>query len=366
MKHMDDLTINLTTRVTSDVERSLDWYSNSKLVALDTCDRWGAVRYGANKAFPRTKRAMALEAGSAAHEAYAAIRLFILGYYQDRTDLLEREAARLFGDRGSTILQEFDSGAQDADTVAIRMACRALECSGFQDDPDDKRRTFTNIEEGLIAYIRRYPMGRSSVYINETDPDNPVVGIEQAFDIVVTVTDANDAHLEARFIGTIDGVHFNPDREDAVPYIEENKTASRLNDAWSQSWHTSHQVTGYMIAASTIMQRRIDRGKVLGMEIPLPRTYDIGGIVSTTVSRTPSQFIEWARWFAMTATRYRVHSDDPLSAPMKTHSCNRFFYPCSLIPLCASGLDEQMEMLNEMEARPLSPSEEAILGEDEV
>ena len=50
-------------------------YDNTRLVAINTCPVWGAVRYGLGLAMPSRSRAMALEAGSACHEVFAAARL---------------------------------------------------------------------------------------------------------------------------------------------------------------------------------------------------------------------------------------------------------------------------------------------------
>ena len=50
-------------------------FDNTKLVALNTCPTYGIVRYELHKTYKSGSRAMALEAGSAAHEAYAAIRI---------------------------------------------------------------------------------------------------------------------------------------------------------------------------------------------------------------------------------------------------------------------------------------------------
>jgi hypothetical protein len=43
-------------------------------------------------------RAMALEMGSAAHEVFAAVRLWQVHHYQERSDLADFHGPRLFGD----------------------------------------------------------------------------------------------------------------------------------------------------------------------------------------------------------------------------------------------------------------------------
>ena len=54
------------------VERKFD---NTKLVALNTCPTWGIIRYEHHRTYLSGNRAMALEAGGAAHQAFAAVRL---------------------------------------------------------------------------------------------------------------------------------------------------------------------------------------------------------------------------------------------------------------------------------------------------
>jgi 3D (Asp-Asp-Asp) domain-containing protein len=49
-------------------------------------------------------------------------------------------------------------------------------------------------------------------------------------------------------------------------------------------------------------------------------------------------------------------------AMLETHSCNRYFQACSLIPFCtADGVEERRRMLDEMVAVDLSPSELAAI-----
>ena len=354
------MTIDPTT------DTNLDWYSNSKLVAIDTCDRWGAVRYGARKTMATSGRAMALEAGSISHDAYAAHRLFMLGKLQKLPEHMEQTAVRIFGQlRAEEILSHFSKHPDD-DTIMLNMAMAALHSGDFYDDPYDKRRTLSNIEEGIIAYCRRYSQDDNEIWVEDKSDPTKLVGIEIFFDHTVKIlyTDTIDKteekkELIARFIGTLDGLHIKPSNN--VIRVEENKTASRLDEAWRFSWETNHQPTGYMLSATVFTNRAITSGVIRGMQIPLPKTYDLGGIVNEPIKRDQTMFMEWAKWFATGVLKYRAIQNTPLSSVMNTHSCNRYFRPCSLIPLCASPPEEQHIMLEEMEEAHLSPSEQAIV-----
>jgi hypothetical protein len=84
------------------------------------------------------------------------------------------------------------------------------------------------------------------------------------------------------------------------------------------------------------------------MAIPLPRSYDFGGIVNEFVTRTDQDFAHWFQWFWHTTRIYEQHKDDPNNAPRYTHSCNRYFRPCSFIPYCAATDEERAQIFDEM------------------
>jgi hypothetical protein len=49
---------------------------------------------------------------------------------------------------------------------------------------------------------------------------------------------------------------------------------------------------------------------------------------------------------------------------MFTHSCNRYFRPCSLIPFCASDREEQERIIAEMVTDEWSPLDDGKEGTD--
>ena len=345
---------------------SMHSFDFTKMSAVNTCPTWGITRYGHHKVFGNASRAMALEAGSACHDVFAAGRLFdlfeyghsIYGADKDIHTIVTQRAAKLFGeDRATVLLDEFRSG-EDERTRLLRGGLGILESSGFYDDPSDRRRTLSNLEEACIVYLDRYEYGKNIPYIN-----GDFVGVENAINLVVEYSFLSDAgeHVERviRLTGRIDGVHCHRN-DTSAPYIEENKTASRLGDAWEQSFEMSHQVTGYAAAASTMVGIPITMARIRGLCIPQPRSslYDSAGLSTVTVFRKAHQFEEWAKWVMHTVEMYLKWIKDPTNAPKYTHSCNRYFRPCSYIPLCAASPDERLEIYNEMQEDEWSPLHE--------
>ncbi len=334
----------------------------TKLSAINTCPTWGIIRYGHHKTFASNYRAMALEAGEACHQVFAAVRLADLILYgqpffpnHDVRSLSLNRACELFGrSRGTTLLRDVESKDDDERTTIIRAALSILETSGFYDDPSDKRRTIDKLSEAVIAYIDRYEFGQSMPVIRTLHNGNVFVGVENAFEIVGEY-EVPEYTCLIRLTGKIDGVHmFKNDPDDL--YIEENKTASRLGDAWEQSFEMSHQVTGYIMAARTLFEAPdIERAKIRGLAIPQPRIHDGAGVIAITVFRRPHAFQEWADWIIHTCELYAQYYQSPLNAPKYTHSCNRYFRPCSFIPLCTASPDERGDFYEDMVTEEWSP-----------
>lgn len=326
----------------------------TKMSAVNTCPRWGIIRYGLHKVFNNNSRAMALEAGSACHDVFAAGRLFDLYHngpaiYGDKVkSQVVHRAVELFGvDRSEVMLANYTQDGEDDRTRLLQGAIHILESSGFYDDPSDNRRTMDKLTESCIAYLDRYEFGQNIPYVR-----GDFVGVENAFGLIVEFGDR-----KVLFTGRIDGVHCYRN-DPAKPFVEENKTSSRLGDAWEQSFDTSHQVTGYTVAGSTITGIDMDMARVRGLAIPQPRIYDTAGVSTVTVFRRSHHFERWAEWFMHSVNEYFRNIDTPLDAPMYTHSCNRYFRPCSYIPLCAADKEEGADILAEMQEDEWSPLHE--------
>jgi hypothetical protein len=236
----------------------------------------------------------------------------------------------------------------------IKFSLTALYNSGFYDDPGDKRRTMTNIEETCIAYMDRFDWRDQMPYIRDDGVSPPFIGIEIQVDVTIEYT-LSDGEVKAyRFIGKADGIHYK-DETLTTLRVHENKTASRLGDAWEQSWHTNHQPTGYMVGLSTLLDKPIIDGLMLGSALPMPKAYNLNGLARVPVVRKPFQIAEWFKWFFHTAQLHDQYLDNPVDAPQYTHSCNRYFRPCSFIPLCASEPEERQQMIDEMQTDEWSP-----------
>lgn len=354
LRDIDEVIVQTTT------DKTLRAYSHSMLNSIATCPTKGLVTYHADKVMANSSRAMALEAGSAAHECYAAARLWQLGHHQGLWNHVEYHGIRLFGeDRYESMTLAAREAGDDQRNKMLRFCLEAFYTCGFYDDPSDNRRTWTNIEEALIAYLDRFDFKRD-VWVADKNDFKASVGIEIPLDVTVTYARHDDSGLlpplKIRFIGTADGVSI---RDDELR-LEENKTASRLGEAWAGQWHVSHQQTGYLLALSTMLGRPLNKAAVHGMCIPLPRSYDAGGLMTEVVTRTDQQFADFLDWLLFNVQLIDEFGDDPVLAPKNTNACNNYFRMCTLMPLCASDLETRREYFDMMVERAPSPTEEAL------
>lgn len=335
----------------------LEAYDHTKLSAVNTCVTWGIVRYQMHLVQPGGGRAMALEAGSAMHEVFAYVRLATLLQQLEEEDrdkgytdkLWTYHGTRLFGMERLAFIQTAIAEADDIIDVLKRGSIAVLDSSGFHDDPRDKRRTLSNLEECAYAYVNRW---NRTHRIWQRDRDDPTadIGIEIPFDLVCDVSGLD--LLSFRLTGRIDGIAFDGLGRLGV---EDNKTSSRLGDAWSMSQQVNHQFTGYCAAASVFTQQVVSNCTVIGLAIPLPKTYDFGGFMTEPMQRHAHHYARWLSWLVHTIKLTRQYANDPIGAPKYTHSCNRYFRPCSLIPFCYGDDDEQRAILEEMEVQEWSP-----------
>ena len=355
----------LSIKVYPTVDHTLPSFDNTKLVAINTCPFWGIVRYSLDKTMNASSRAMALEAGGAAHEVFAAHRLWHLrkglesGDYstETRDRIFNIGGHRLFGEQRFREMVGAIDPREDERSQQLQFALTALYNGGFYDDPQDKRRTTTNIEEMCIAYMDKFDWQKQLPVVLNIDSDQPFIGIEIEVDVTIEFVTLDHAVHKYRFIGKADGLHWKDEKQE-VMRVHENKTASRLGEAWELSWETNHQPTGYIIGLGAMLNLPIRDALMLGTALPLPRAYELNGVSRVPVTRSEWQLREWFQWFYHTAQLHDAFVDRPVDAPQYTHSCNRYFRPCSFIPLCASPPDERSEMIEEMEVQRWSPLED--------
>lgn len=346
--------MQINIRPATDADASLDWFDHTKLAAINTCPTWGIIRYGMGKTPSSSTRAMPLEAGSACHEVFAAVRLFdAVTSNRITTGQFTHHGQRLFGgERLRTAIAAWDSRAAEGDRDQQLAFCLSvLDTCGFYDDPKDRRRTMGNLEEACIAYIDRWRWGKDPIWIDGGTNDDNRIGIEIPYNYVVEHDIPGLPPF--RFTGKIDGIH----DDGKHVRVHENKTASRLDDAWSQSFLMAHQVTGYIAVGREFTGADVTRAVVHGLALPLPRTIDYGGVVRENVERTPDAFGHWGRWMLHTVELYYRYSQDVITAPRYTTACNRYFRPCSMLPWCDSADADKQDMLDSMEVQMWDPLE---------
>lgn len=348
---------SINMRLATDDDQHLPGYDHTRLSNINQCPTWGAIRYGLHLRMPGAGRSMALEAGAAAHEGFAALRLFQLYKQTQNQRLINFHGHRLFGeDRFGEIWDTVSDNATDT-TNLINVGTSAINNSGFYDDPNDRNRTLSNIETSLIYRCQQTDLTRNPIWIRD-DADDSDVGVEIGFDVVVEIKYLFDGHehtLERRFIGKLDGLQYN---KQGKLMVCEDKTGARLDDSWLAQWILSHQITGYCLAGATFTDEECHRAKVLGMKIPMAR--DISGTVrEEVVNRHSGMYTKWAEWFVHSVLLFENSVGDVLRAPMYTHSCNRYFNSCAFLPLCAAPDDEEkQQVLADMEKDEWNPLHE--------
>lgn len=337
---------NITIRLPHEGENIQDYvpFDNTKLVAINTCPTWGLVRYCEHKRMGNTARNLALEAGSACHEFFAAVRLLQLKYWQDLPEHFEYQGKRLFGETKFAIMKEhlLEGDPRKDISVGLRFCMEALYLSGYHDDPKDRYRTMANLEQSCMYYFDNWNFRSSEVWVSDKNDPSALVGIEIPIEMVAeTHPDNMEIHCY-RFTGKLDGLH----QDKQGLFVYENKTASRLNDAWRMAFDMASQITGYCIAGSVLTKQPVLRGRVKGLAIPIPKS-TIDGIATLNCTRTQHMLDEWGDWFIHTVNLYEMYKHSPTDAPKYTHSCSRYFSPCSLLALCTADKNERKMIMEE-------------------
>lgn len=295
------------------------------------------------------------------HEVFAAVRIWQLS---DKQKLAKHAAAtgeRIFGyKRWHECLAQVDAGLDDRERL-LQLAYAVLHSGEFYDDPGDDVRTLGNMEMATIVYVDEAlsKMDNWPIWVADKKDPNGLVGIEQVFDVVLVYEDGRTI----RFIGTLDGLVIDTHRGKR-PTLDENKTASRLDEGWIASFDLTHQVTGYVACASTYFGIPIWNSRVQGLKIKPAHRGDDKYV--KLVSRNTYNVLLWASWVRHTVELYEAYKSDWENAPRYTHSCNRYFRPCSLWSFCADTPEGRIEQWKQMDTPAGSPSERAIKGERSV
>ena len=291
------------------------------------------------------------------HEMFAAARLWQLKAVQKLDKHADYNGKRIFGQKRWMQSWEHCVSHTDQRDQLLELCFAVLHSSGWKDSVTDTTRTMTSMELSTICYVdERLPSIENwPIYVEDKNNPQAKVGIEQPFDVVLTFEDMK----EIRYIGTIDGLIHNEATKNY--HLDENKTASRLGDGWRNAFDMRHQITGYCAASTTVFGFRVLKSRVTGLKIkPTNRGDDVYTL--EPIERTEDAIQHWAVWVREMAEVYERYKDDFENATRFTHSCNRYFRPCSLLTFCSDTADgRQIAFNQQMVAAEPSPSERAVL-----
>lgn len=336
-----EIVVELTT------DKSLPVFDFSTLTAVEQCPKWGIIRYVHHKAFPADaeRRQLALEAGTAMHSTWSAVRLMWLLKETNNSALFVREAKRIFKDKA----EEVFGPALRATNTPLEAGLNALACSGYYDDPRDRKRTLCNMEEALMFAVASWPFGHMPISIIDD-----YVGIEQTIDVTIKYFRGPVELKQVRYAGRIDGLHWSEKMQTHVVF--EHKHISRANPAWEAGMRMSPQPIGYAVG---IAARGIECKAVVpfGLQIPLPTRVPADGVLSPRIDITTHAIEGFFKWLYEQHDIVEQFKADPAMAPEHRHSCNRYFSQCQFAEgLCNEAFDEQRETIaNDMVTVHWSP-----------
>jgi hypothetical protein len=292
------------------------------------------------------------------HQVFAAVRVWQLSRIQKLDMHAQAVGRRIFKSaRWNAIWNRCMTQTDERDQL-LELCFGVLQSSGWKDDDRDQTRTMTNMELASITYVDEHlpKMDNWPIYVEDQTNPQSMVGIEQVFDVTLNYED----NKEIRYVGTIDGLVIK--RATGDYYLDENKTAARLGDAWRDAFDMRHQLTGYCAASTAVFGFEVYRCRVTGLRIkPTNKGEDVYPF--EPVMRTIESIDHWFTWVREMVETYERYQDDYEHATRYTHSCNRYFRPCSLLPFCADhkGAEGRRIAFDElMIAADPSPSERAV------
>jgi len=350
---------DFTVRETTALERNWPYVTSSMVEAINTCPKWGIIHNVQHKRFVTGFRQMALEAGSLMHEVFSIYNLWQLAVTQKCLGHADVKGKELFGNIRWQIIDFTTIVTMDKpdEVILNKLAYNIIGTSDFYDDPNDKNRTLSNLEHVAIELGSYFLMNHTKfeIYVKDVDNPNSEVGIEQSLDVIFDIELTSGAKVSIRFIGLADVVYQNSKTRKIT--LGEYKTTASMNDAWREAFRTRHQISAYNGALEAYYTELSYNTILTGSTIPVRKT------------TTPTQHFnvdrdrENVKDFLSTALfSLGLIKDYPEStaiyAPMFTHSCNRYFRPCSLLDLCSSEKGDQIVMWEQMEIdAEMSPSE---------
>jgi hypothetical protein len=308
--------------------------------------------------YPQRGRALALEAGEAMHQFFAAMRVWQLHFVDKLPDHAMSAGLRIFGEARWRDIWKIIKKEKGTFNQLGTLATEVLRTSGYYDDPNDDIRTLSNMETASVVYAREtYPyLEQWPIWVADPKAPEKAIGVEQIFDVVLEYDDGK----RIRYIGTLDGILRNTVKKGRVT-MAENKTASRLDRAWIESFKMRHQVTGYMACGQALFGVEMWHARIYGCKIK--PTYRGEDVHIEPVVRDQASINHWANWVYNQVEIFETYQHNWEQAERRTHSCNRYFRPCTLIPFCADTVEGRAEQYSQMVTAQASPSERAISHE---
>lgn len=215
------------------------------------------------------------------------------------------------------------------------------------------------MELATIAYVdeRFENFNNWPVWVADKKDPKCQVGIEQVFDVVLEYADG----YKVRYVGTLDGLHLDMQRKAAL-CLEDNKTTIRMDEGLRQSFIMKHQFTGYMACSTCVFGFPVYVGRVWGVKIKYSQKGE--NCMSIPIERDYEAIAKWGsdvRWI-MDNLHDPFNTDFGYEdAPRFTHSCNRYFRACALLPFCADTAAGRRAAYTEMVPVDPSPSERAVI-----
>lgn len=354
---------SFSTRVADSTDvAELPIFSFNTLDKIERCPTYGVVSGLLHRTMAISETSLALEAGSACHQGFAAIRIRD-AYEQGEIELALQAQQKLItdGERDSDLE---DMLAEDDDDFRMHLrrayVLEVFDRYGFLEDPRDKRRTINNLSNSLGHVVEEWPWGKYAPGVLpkrlwEGGEAFNELGIEYKFALRI---DAEVLGHKLAFVvvGLMDGIHIES-RGAYVPH--ENKTSSKLDEGYIAGQRMSYQHTTYIVALNTILDHLgieqtapCQASRLIAVSIPLPKGYGQNfAYANELMHRTDAQFQDWVVWIVNHVYTALQFVDDPMGAPKNTHSCYRFFRACPLLPLCHTDQDERLTVLDEMETR---------------
>lgn len=354
--------INWSVRPTTqdEINNDLPYVTSSMVEAIATCPRWGIIHNVQHKRFVTGYRQMALEAGSLMHDVFAAFNLFHVMVEQTLPGHAEFHGNRLFpeGRYNAINFKEAERRWQDRPNKGFEyLVYSVIGSSDYYDDPNDRNRTLANLEHVGLELGHHYlsNLAAYSIHIDDASDPTAAIGIEKSLDVVFTAYMSDDSIRQFRFIGLADALYHNP--VTSIVALGEYKTTSSMNDGWREAFRTRHQLSAYYGALHAYFENIKGDIILTGSTIPVRKT------TTPVMTFAEGRDVQSVRNFITTALfAMDVATQHPgieaVNAPMFTHSCNRYFRPCSMLDLCTAADEDRGIIWEQMQIdNNLSPSE---------